>query len=110
MYLVLALLMSSQSWIWELNETFPVKPVAALIRAHVSPGTKVYTSFAYGRPSLNFYSDCQVVSADVTVLQKMWLEQSYLLLDHASLQNLNLSGGQVLGTSEEFTLIYSLVP
>ncbi len=35
----------------------------------------------------------------------MWSNKSSLLLDHASLQNLNLSGGRVLGTSEEFTLI-----
>ncbi len=67
MYLVLGLLMSSQSWIWELNEAFPVKPVATLIRAHISPGTKIYTSFAYQRPSLDFYCDCQVIPADITV-------------------------------------------
>ncbi|MEA5513843.1 glycosyltransferase family 39 protein [Nodularia sp. UHCC 0506] len=105
MYLVLGLLMSSQSWIWELNETFPVKPVATLIRENVSPGTKVYTSFAYGRPSLDFYCDCQVIPTDITALQKMWTDKSYLLLDDASLQNLNLSGGLVLGTSGELTLI-----
>ncbi|HYW19552.1 MAG TPA: glycosyltransferase family 39 protein [Nodularia sp. (in: cyanobacteria)] len=105
MYLVLALLMSSQSWIWELNEAFPVKPVAELIRAHVAPGTKIYTSFAYQRPSLDFYCDCQVIPTDITGLQQMWSNKSYLLLDDDSLQNLNLSDGQVLGTSEEFTLI-----
>ncbi|GAX36151.1 hypothetical protein NIES3585_21770 [Nodularia sp. NIES-3585] len=105
MYLVLGLLMSSPSWIWELNETFAVKPVAALIRAHVSPGTKVYTSFAYGRPSLDFYCDCQVIPADITLLPKMWSDKYYLLLDHASLENIDLSGGQVLGTSDPFTLI-----
>ena len=105
MYLVLGLLMSSQSWIWELNEAFPVKPVAALIRAHVTPGIKIYTSFAYSRPSLDFYCDCQVIPADITLLQQMWLENSYLLLDHPSLENLNLPGAQVLGTSADFTLV-----
>ncbi|MEA5582304.1 glycosyltransferase family 39 protein [Nodularia harveyana UHCC-0300] len=105
MYLVLALLMSSQSWIWELNETFAVKPVAGLIRAHIPPGTKIYTSFAYSRPSLDFYCDCQVIPADITVLQQRWSDKSYLLLDDPSLQNLNLPGGEILGTSEELTLI-----
>ncbi|MBE9051104.1 glycosyltransferase family 39 protein [Nostocales cyanobacterium LEGE 11386] len=108
MYLVLVFLMSSQSWIWELNESFSVKPVAALIRTHVSPGTKIYTSFAYGRPSLDFYCDCQVIPADITVLQQMWLDKSYLLLDNASLQNISLPGSKALGTSEEFTLVSPL--
>lgn len=72
MYLVLTLLVSSQSWIWELNEAFPVKPVAALIRANVSPGTQIYTSFAYGRPSLDFYSDCKVTATTVPLIQKCY--------------------------------------
>ncbi|MBW4556581.1 MAG: glycosyltransferase family 39 protein [Trichormus sp. ATA11-4-KO1] len=109
MYLVLVFLMSSQSWIWELNESFSVKPVAALIRTHVSPGTKIYTSFAYGRPSLDFYCDCQVIPADITVLQQMWLNKSYLLLDNASLQNISLPGSKALGTSEEFILVSPLI-
>ncbi|MBD6617581.1 glycosyltransferase family 39 protein [Komarekiella sp. 'clone 1'] len=105
MYLVLALLMSSQSWIWELNEAFAVKPVATLIRKHVSPGTTIYTSFAYGRPSLNFYCDCKVIPQSLPILQEMWSNKSYLLLDNASLQKVNLLGSKVLGTAEDFTLI-----
>lgn len=105
MYLVLLLLMSSQSWIWELNETFPVKPVATMIRSHVTPGTKIYTSFAYGRPSLDFYCDCQVIPADNTVLQQKLSDNAYLLLDNATLESMNVSDSQVLGKSEDFTLI-----
>jgi 4-amino-4-deoxy-L-arabinose transferase-like glycosyltransferase len=105
MYLVLALLMSSQSWVWELKERFPVKPVAALIRQHVSPGTTIYISFAYGRPSLEFYSDCKIVPATAPVLQQMWSNKSYLLLDNATLKGLNLPGSKALGTAESFTLI-----
>jgi len=105
MYLVLALLMSSQSWIWELNEAFAVKPVAALIREHVLAGTTIYTSFAYGRPSLNFYCDCNVIPATVPVLQEMWLNKSYLLLDNTTLQEIDLSSSKVLGTAEKLTLI-----
>ncbi|MBD2387949.1 ArnT family glycosyltransferase [Cylindrospermum sp. FACHB-282] len=105
MYLVLALLMSSQSWIWELNEAFPVKPVAALIQANISPRTKIYTSFGYSRPSLDFYCDCQVISATTEVLQQMWANKSYLLLDHATLQKINLPNSKALGIAEGFTLI-----
>ncbi len=109
MYLVLFLLMSSQSWLWELNESFAVKPVAKLIRENVSPRTKVYTSFAYHRPSLDFYCDCQVIPADITVLQQMWLNHSYLLLDDGSLAHLNVPISQVMGNVEGFTLIAPLI-
>ncbi|MEH2423218.1 MAG: glycosyltransferase family 39 protein [Nostoc sp.] len=105
MYLVLILLVSSQSWIWELKETFPVKPVAALIRQHVLPGTKIYSSFAYNRPSLDFYSDCKVISAFVAVLKEQFYHQSYLLLDRPTLQQIILSEYKVLGTANNFTLI-----
>ncbi|MBW4614981.1 MAG: glycosyltransferase family 39 protein [Desmonostoc vinosum HA7617-LM4] len=105
MYLVLALLMSSQSWIWELNENFAVKPVATLIRTHTPPGTKIYTSFAYARPSLDFYCDCQVIPVTVPVLQQMGTSKNYLLLDHATIQQVNLLDHPALGTAEGFTLI-----
>ncbi|MEH1840212.1 MAG: glycosyltransferase family 39 protein [Nostoc sp.] len=105
MYLVLAMLMSSQSWIWELNEAFPVKPVAELIRTNVSPGTQIYTSFAYNRPSLDFYSDCKVTAATVPVLQKMLSNKSYLLLDNEALQQINLTSSKILGAANGFTLI-----
>lgn len=105
MYLVLLLLMSSQSWIWELNEAFPVKPVAVLIQTYVSPKTKIYTSFSYSRPSLDFYCDCQVISATTEDLQQTWANKSYLLLDNTTLKKINLPGSKTLGTAEGFTLI-----
>ncbi|MBD2293799.1 glycosyltransferase family 39 protein [Anabaena sphaerica FACHB-251] len=107
MYLVLLLLMNSKSWIWELNETFPVQPVAALIRQHIPPGTTIYTSFAYNRPSLDFYSDCKVMAVPISVLQEMLSNKSYLLVDNESLDKIDLSGSQVLGNAENFTLILS---
>ncbi|MEH2285215.1 MAG: glycosyltransferase family 39 protein [Nostoc sp.] len=105
MYLVLGLLMSSQSWIWELNEAFPVKPVAELIRANVSPGTQIYTSFAYDRPSLDFYCDCKVTAATLPTLQQMLFNKSYLLLDNAALQQINLTGSKIIGSAKGLTLI-----
>jgi len=105
MYLTLGLLMTSKSWLWELNETFPVKPVAALIRDNTAPGTVVYMSFAYGRPSLNFYSDRQVIPADAATLQQLWSTQPYFLLDSATLTTLSLPDSISLGTAEGFTLV-----
>ncbi|MBN3892069.1 MAG: glycosyltransferase family 39 protein [Nostoc sp. JL31] len=105
MYLVLVLLMSSQSWIWELNEAFPVKPVAELIRSNVSPGTQIYTSFAYGRPSLDFYCDCKLTPANVPILQQMLSNKSYLLLDNGALQQIKLTGSKIIGSARGFTLI-----
>ncbi|MCC5638914.1 glycosyltransferase family 39 protein [Nostoc sp. CHAB 5844] len=105
MYLVLLLLMSSQSWIWELNENFAVKPVAALISTHISPGTKIYTSFTYSRPSLNFYCDCKVEYKNPAEFSQMLSKQSYLLLDNTTIQKMPSLGGKILGVAEGFTLI-----
>ncbi|MEH2197716.1 ArnT family glycosyltransferase [Nostoc sp.] len=105
MYLVLILLVSSQSWIWELKEAFPVKPVAALIRQHVLPGTTIYSSFAYNRPSLDFYSDCKVTTTPMAILQKMLLNKSYLLLDNGALEQVNLTGSKIIGKTNGFTLV-----
>lgn len=105
MYLTLGLLMTSKSWLWELNEAFRVKPVAALIREHTARGEVIYTSFSYGRPSLDFYSERRVISADATVLQQLWSAQPYLLLDQSTLATLHLPDSVSLGTAENFTLV-----
>ncbi len=105
MYLTLGLLMMSKSWLWELNEAFPVKPVAALIREHTPPGTVVYMSFAYSRPSLDFYSDRQVIPADAPTLQRLWSTPAYLLLNQPTLAALQLPNSVSLGTAKGFTLI-----
>ncbi|WP_242052550.1 glycosyltransferase family 39 protein [Sphaerospermopsis sp. FACHB-1194] len=104
-YLVLSLLMLSNSWIWELNEAFPVQPVAALIRQHIPAGTTIYTSFGYNRPSLDFYSDCKVIAVTVEGLQKMLNKGAYLLVNNDSLEKIDLSGSKVFGNAENFTLI-----
>ena len=105
MYLTLGLLMMSKSWLWELNEVFPVKPVAAMIREHTTPGTVVYMSFGYGRPSLDFYSDRRIIPADAATLQQRWSTQPYLLLDQSTLAALQLPNSVSLGTAEGFTLV-----
>jgi 4-amino-4-deoxy-L-arabinose transferase-like glycosyltransferase len=106
-YLTLLLFVTSQSWVWELNETFPVKAVANLIQIHVPPKTEIYTSFAYERPSLDFYSDRRVTSKDLTSLQQLKSKKAYLLLDKAALETLQLPNSFSLGTAEGFTLLVS---
>jgi 4-amino-4-deoxy-L-arabinose transferase-like glycosyltransferase len=105
MYLALGLLMTSQSWVWELNETFSVKPVAALIQEHTKAGAVVYISFGYGRPSLDFYSDRRVIPIDTATLQQLWSTKPYLLLDQPTLSAMPLQNPVVLGTAEGFTLV-----
>ena len=105
MYLVLAMLMSSQSWIWELNEKYPVLPVAALIRDNVPPGTQIYTSFPDSRPSLDFYSDCKVIPASMADLQYKFADKSYLLLGKETLQKINLNQSKVIGEANGFKLV-----
>ncbi|MEA5576891.1 glycosyltransferase family 39 protein [Anabaena sp. UHCC 0451] len=105
MYLVLSLLMLSNSWIWELNEAFPVQPVAALIRQHITAGTTIYTSFDYNRPSLDFYCDCKVIAVPVEGLQEMLNKGAYLLVDNDSLDKIDLSGSEVLGEVKGWKII-----
>jgi 4-amino-4-deoxy-L-arabinose transferase-like glycosyltransferase len=107
MYVSLLLLMTSRHWIWELAEAYPVKPVAAMIHSSTPIGQKVYTSYPYGRPSLNFYSDRQIIPAAANELQHYWQQnpQPYLLLDESTLGNLKLESVKQFGTAEGWTLI-----
>lgn len=107
MYVSLLLLMTSSHWIWELAEAYPVKPVAAIIQRATPTGQKVYTSYPYGRPSLDFYSDRQIIPAASTELQHHWQQnpQTYVLVDESTLGNLTLESVKRLGTAEGWTLI-----
>jgi len=107
LYLAWACLMFSKSWLWELNECFPVKPVAALIQAHTPANAVVYTSFAYSRPSLDFYSDRRVIAQGTDTLKQLSLAKNYLLLDRPTLENLHSKNILSLGTAGAFTLLVS---
>ncbi len=50
----LILLMNSPLWIWELNENWPVKPVAQLSNTTMS--SQIFIDGSDERPSLNWYS------------------------------------------------------
>ena len=107
LYFSLALLMISTSWNWELNETFAAKPVGELINKYTPAQTVIYTSFNYHRPSLDFYSDRQVIPADLNALKKLSKQNNYLLINEDILNQLNLNNYDILGKSENFVLIHS---
>ena len=67
----------------------------------------MYTSYPHGRPSLNFYSDRQILPAAASELQDHWQQnpQPYLLLDESTLRNLTLKSVKRVGTAEGWTLI-----
>lgn len=92
MYVALLLFVSSSHWLWELNEAYPVKPVAEVIARQVPPGQVVYTSFDYERPSLNFYSQRRVLHGTLPELEQYWLNSAspYLLIDLETLTKLAL--------------------
>jgi len=90
MYVSLLLFVSSDYWLWELNESYPVKPVAMLIQQQVSKSSSVYTSYPHQRPSLNFYAGMPVKPASNEQLQNYWQENYFLLVDQATLKELNV--------------------
>jgi 4-amino-4-deoxy-L-arabinose transferase-like glycosyltransferase len=104
-YLSLGIFVSSNFWLWELNEAFAVKPVAQLVKTHTPANATVYTSFAYSRPSLDFYSQRPVVAVSPNQLQPLSPTKPYLLIDADTLKQLDSSKYQTLGSAENFTLI-----
>jgi len=95
MYVSLLLLVSSSYWLWELNEAYPVKPVAMLIRDQVPEETPIYTSFTYERPSLNFYAQKRVLPATQEELKRYWEQKPsvYLLVNPQTLKELTFEQG-----------------
>ncbi len=100
------LFFSSQLWIWELGEAFPVKPVAEIIKQHTPAKQIIYTSYPAIRPSLEFYSDRVILSVSDEELKEYWQQQDdvYLLLDSIAIARLNLDRQQTLGDSVTWQL------
>ena len=86
------LLVVSPHWIWKLEISPAIKPVAASIEQHTPPQAVIYGSLATARPSLSFYSERQIVVQSTTELQKQWQQESivYLLIESQTARKLNL--------------------
>ncbi|PSB03937.1 ArnT family glycosyltransferase [Merismopedia glauca] len=111
-YVSLFLFIKSPHWIWELNEAFPVKPVATMVKAFTPEGETIYTSFEYSRPSLNFYSDRQVMAVSLDEIRQHWQEREpvYLLLEPKAIATLKLPHAQRLDTTGGWTLLTRQLP
>lgn len=115
LYCSLLLFFSSNNWVWELAEAYPVKPVAAAIERSIPAKQVIYTTFAYNRPSLDFYSDRSIISLSLQEITKYWSKKDdiYLLIESNKLQQLklknariidNVMGWQLVGKTNKFTL------
>jgi 4-amino-4-deoxy-L-arabinose transferase-like glycosyltransferase len=106
-YLSLLLLMKSNYWLWQLNEAYPVEPVAQMIRDANLGKSQVFTSFPYNRPSLNFYSDRTIVSTPVNQLKEQWQNnpQPYFLVKEPEIQQLQLTQVKIIAKVNDWTLV-----
>ena len=106
-YVTLLVFVASDNWVWELAEDYPVKPIAEIVRTGTPAGQQVFTSHRLPRPSLNFYSERQVIVADSVTLQEKWqsLPQPYFLLEKPVLKHLGLQNAEIVKTAEDWVLV-----
>lgn len=95
-FITLMFFFGSFDWVWELNEDYPVKPVAAMIEQETQ-GQPVYTSHPYNRPSLNFYANRPVITASPEELQEYWHRETptCVLVDDETLEQLDVRGEEL---------------
>jgi 4-amino-4-deoxy-L-arabinose transferase-like glycosyltransferase len=100
-YLALLLLFNSSHWLWELAETFPVQPIAGIIKQHTPSRQIIYTSYPSLRPALEFYSDRVILPVSDPELKQHWEESKpvYLLVDQDAIARLNLDSYLTLGNN-----------
>ena len=91
MYVTLIVFFSSNYWFWELNDSYAVKPIAKVVHKIVSPEEKIYIEAKNSRPSLDFYSDRQIIPIAHEKIKNLQKISSYLLIKKNSLSQLNLS-------------------
>ncbi|MCC0176015.1 glycosyltransferase family 39 protein [Waterburya agarophytonicola K14] len=98
-YLALLFLFNSNYWLWELNEAFPVKPLATSIQQHTPPQQNIYTAYPNLRPSLEFYSDRVIIPATDDRLKELWQQTKpvYFLVDRDALNRLEFQEYVKLG-------------
>ncbi|MEG3863612.1 ArnT family glycosyltransferase [Microcoleus sp. herbarium12] len=106
-YVTLLVFVASDNWVWELAEDYPVKPIAEIVRQGTPAGKEVFTSHKLPRPSLNFYSQRQVIVADAPTLQQKWqsLPPPYFLLEKPVLKHLALENAEVVKTADDWVLV-----
>ena len=106
-YLALLLLFNSPHWLWELNNDFPVQPVATMLQEKTPSLQKIYTNHPYFRPSLEFYSDRVVIPQSNEQLEQLWQssQPAYMLINSDILPAPKLNDQQVLESVVSWQLI-----
>ncbi|MGD1921866.1 MAG: ArnT family glycosyltransferase [Pleurocapsa sp.] len=101
-YLGLLLLFNSDYWLWELNEAFPVRPIAATIRQSTPLGQNIYTAYPYRRPSLEFYSERLIVPVEYSELKRLWSQSEpvFLLVNRKAVEELDFKDRIQLGINQ----------
>ncbi|WP_019504393.1 glycosyltransferase family 39 protein [Pleurocapsa sp. PCC 7319] len=111
LFISILILVISPHWLWEQKITEPIKPIAEMLKKHTPPQTIVYTSMLEPRPSLNFYSDRQIIPQNPAQLKQYWQQNStaYLLLKPDIIKRLNLPQEAVIKDDEFKSLTWKLV-
>lgn len=91
MYVSLIVFFNSNYWLWELNEAYPVKPIAEVVKQELSPQEKVYIAFDYERPSMNFYSERRVIPVNVENIKELMKDPVSFLVNEETLSQLDLT-------------------
>lgn len=106
-YLSLLMLMGSGQWLWELNESYPVEPVAQMVQQHAPVGAPIATSYPNSRPSLNFYSDRPVIPLPPNLIPLYWknVPQPYLLTNQVTIDQLKLHPVRQVGQVDGWLLV-----
>jgi 4-amino-4-deoxy-L-arabinose transferase-like glycosyltransferase len=106
-YLALLMLFNSSYWLWELNNDFPVKPMAVVLQGRTPPLSKIYTNYPYFRPALDFYSDRIIIPQSNEELEAHWQTSSavYVLINSDILPVPQLKDQEVLGSGVSWQLI-----
>ena len=110
-YLGLLLLFNSPYWLWELNESFAVRPIAAVIKNNTPPQTNIYTAYPNSRPSLEFYSERLIIPAEDAELKRLWQQKKlvYFLVDQATIERLNLGNDAINSNIENHDHPWQLI-
>jgi hypothetical protein len=106
-YISLLMLMVSPYWVWELQEQYPVKPVALMLQQHTPADALILTSYPNSRPSLNFYSDRWVTPIVIDAIAQRWQQDPppYLLTHTHTLDPLNLKSLEQIAAIDDWILV-----
>jgi 4-amino-4-deoxy-L-arabinose transferase-like glycosyltransferase len=106
-YISLLLFMTTPYWVGEWKNAYPVEPVATILQRATPEDQTIYTSFPYIRPSLNFYSDRQVIPASTWELKQRWEQDKhpYFLIESEMLNQLSLDAARQVDSAQGWVLI-----